>query len=186
MSGLIDLPAFVKCEVNGKYLYGPENNSRKVWVEAYAFAVTALRNRPLLFTVHTVHGAVFSRIPIEALRWRKCPNWLDELRDHMLQPWSCLGERIVAIQHQYLKDYELHYIKPAVDGRYLFTLDFLPDGHFTEDPEQHKTMSFIALETGQFALLPNNMFLARDRHFTENDKPAPPYKRNKEYFWANG
>lgn len=173
--GIIDIP-FTRAFVANELILGSEG-----WTPCYLFAVTPLLNRPLFFTIHTEHGAVFSRVPLKFLRHNVNPP-RGALPEE--EPWGSLGERVSVIQHAYLKDYEVQ-TKMGASGRYLMTFDFLPGGHFEEDPEQQKSMNLLALTGGSFALLPNNECLFLDKHFTGKQE-WPRYKRNQEYFWANG
>lgn len=170
--GIIDIP-FTRALVSNQLILGEPG-----WTPCYLFAATPLLNRPLLFTLHTVHGAVYSRVPLSHLAH-------EEPTGEHLEPWGSLGERMTVIQHAYLKDYWVR-TKQGPEGRYLMTFDWLPQGHFEEDPEQQKSMNLLALENGRFALLPNNMCLFQDAHFTGLSGEWPRYRRNTEYFLDNG
>lgn len=176
---IINLPFPIHVKIPSRFLYGEDD---KEYTEAYAFAVTSILNRPLLFTVHTVDGAVVSRLPIDALIPYEGVQQTTFDR-HELQPWEMLGEDIQPIQHKYLKDYivSCKIADELVSGRYLLTFDSFSGG-FSEDPEQHKTYNMIELETGQYCLLPNNHCLFLDNHFTDSDGTFPHYKRNSTYW----
>ena len=176
---IVNLPLPLHVKIPNEFLYGEES---KESTEAYVFAVTNIINRPLLFTVHTIDGAVVSRLPIDAF----VPYTLDKLSDYglaELQPWQALGKDIQAIQHEYLKDYSaICKIGTKQElGRYIMTFDSFTGG-FSEDPEQHKTYNMIELQVGQYALLPNNHCLFTDTHFTKLDGEFPGYKRNSTYW----
>lgn len=144
-------------------------------VEAYTFAVTLIESRPLLWTVHTVDGAIYSRVPTWALRHEQ----VDVAAPTTLDQWGAISSSGQIIAHQYLKDY---WVKTPIeeDGIYKFTIDYFESG-FSEDPEQHKTSNIIFLDSGLIAALPNNLCLFKDRHFT-NEEPSFKYERNKQYF----
>lgn len=181
MRGICDLP-YLKCFVRSEFLYAGDCEGDLE--SAYAFSVTAFVNRPLLFTVHLDSGALFSGLPIWALVSADVKANAIALPEEDLQPWGCLGERVSVIQHKYLRDYEgLCKIKTReILGAYVATFVFLPDGGFEEDPSQSKTMNLMALRSGQFALLPNNMILFRDKHFTGRVEKWPKYRRNETHF----
>jgi len=177
VSFILDIPRF-KCWVKKEFL---TDFQERGFTEAYAFSVTLLENRPLLFTVHTVDGAVYSRLPIWALTHTDpSSSPLEDLK--CLDPWGAISSFGQAIEHKYLKDYYVEALiqNESLPARYLFTIDYCHGG-FAQDPEQHKTSNILALDCGLFAILPNNMCLFLDRHFTNGKQPSG-YKRNKEYF----
>lgn len=169
---LIDIPRF-KCYVNKSYL----TNGKEIgYLEAYCFAVTCIEARPLLFTVHTVEGAIFSRLPIWAI-YHKLPE-LDQLPKGKLDKWGAISSEGQAIAHQYLKDY---WVETRIgQGIYKFTIDYFGGG-FSEDPEQHKTSNIIFLDNGQICAMPNNYCIFKDEHFTD-DEIKTKYARNSKYF----
>lgn len=182
MQGVIDIP-YIKCFVSNSLIKGKDG-----FTEAYAFAVKSFLNRPLLFTVHTVDGAVYSDIPLLYLSHDPSTG-IEYIPAEERDPWGCLGERISVSKFSYLKDYRPLYIgnkkpKNPVSGRYLMSFSWLPDGGFSEDPEQAKMMHLVALEDGWFALWPNNYLHWPDKHFAT--KPLEKYQRNLLYWESNG
>lgn len=155
------------------------------YTECYIHSLTALKNRPHLLNIHTVDGAVYSRLPIQAFFHKPPTEEASLLAPESLEPWGVIGDETQVIQLRYLKDYFPRVLGIDTFGRYLFSVEALAGG-FAEDPEQSKTLHMLALENGQFALLPNNSLLFRDRHFTEDPTESQAYKRNTEYFHANG
>jgi hypothetical protein len=182
MASIVDTP-YIHVYIRKEYLHNLEEGFNE-FVEGYIFSVTSIPSRPLLFTVHTVDGAVVSRLPIEAFTTKK-----DAPRRSSsdLQLWSCLNHDIELIPHRYLKNYCVHAKLSngeMVKGRYLFTIDCIPReelGGFAETPDEHKTFNIIELDEGNFAALPNNRCLFFDNHFA-NPKPPPKYKTNTNYW----
>lgn len=161
----------LKVYVDPQYCCGGIQATR---IEAYLFAVTLLLNRPLLFTVHTIHGAVYSRLPIEALSWKEKPQ------DNSYDKWGAIAGSGEFVQHPYLKDYRVKIGKEQ--GYYFGTIDY-NEGGFAQDPEQHKTSNLILMEKGGIWIVPNNECLFVDEHFTKEIKEKDlPYKRNKKYY----
>lgn len=160
---------YIHCKIRNQFLGIPGT-----FTECYIFMLTALPNRPILFTAHTEHGGVFSRLPI----WAFAPMGakFSTTPTKRLQKWSVLGSETEVISPPYLKDYRVK--SQFGEGVYKFTIDFT-DGMFSEDPEQHKSLHFIELEE-TFALLPNNECRFVDSHFVGDT--AVVYKRNTEYF----
>lgn len=172
---LADCP-YVRCFVRSEFLHDLTSHHGE-YEPCYIFAVTAILNRPLLFTAHLESGAVYSRLPIHAFCFADSApqRALDDL-----MPWGCVGNRIEVIEHKYLRNYEVQ--TPRGPGRYLFTVDQF-DGGFTEDPEQHKTMNVIELYEGNLAAMPNNECVFLDSHFTEEKQID--YTRQTS-FWVTG
>lgn len=169
MSKVVETP-YVHCKIRNQFLGIPGN-----FTECYIFMLTALPNRPILFTAHTKHGGIFSRLPV----WAFAPleaKFSVPTPTKRLQRWSVLGSECEVIAPKYLKDYR---VKTAFgEGTYKFTVDFT-DGMFSEDPEQHKSLHFIELNE-TFVLVPNNECRFLDSHFVEDT--SVEYKRNSQYF----
>lgn len=151
------------------------------YTECYIHGIVALPGRPHLFNIHTIDGALYSRLPIHSLVWGIPNSWFVAL---ILEPWGVIGHESEIIIYDYLKDARVKIPSFGEIGRYVFTIEPI-SGAFAEDPEQQKSLHFIEVNNGQFALLPNNMLELKDAHFT-NKEPLPPYKRNKIYFLTNG
>lgn len=155
----------------------------------YLVAVTSIPSRPLLFTVHLDSGALYSRLPINALL---CPRF-DEADDptyptspyslESLQPYSALEGSIQVITYDFLKDSDAIANIDGLDvaGRYLFTIDVMGPG-LSEDPEQFKTFNVIALSNNQLAALPNNM-LYFPNGFSADDNGWPTDIRRNTRYW---
>lgn len=174
MNFLLDIPRF-KAYIDRQYLTDGKGHGRE---EAYVFAVTLIESRPLLFTIHTVYGAVYSRIPIEAIAWKPKPT------NNSIDRWGAISGNAQVIQHRYLKDYYATIPKYKTRGRYHCTIDYY-DGGFAQDPEQHKTTNLLFGDDGAIYALPNNEIIFHDDHFTNDSNPktlASQYKRNTSYY----
>lgn len=167
---------YIKCLVKNNYL-----GLGKGFTNAYIHSMTLLPNRPHFFNVHLESGALYWRLPIQALNHF---DWGRDMADCALEPWGVIAKESQIIEIAYLKDYQPKYPRGGVTGQYLFTIEPLQGG-FAQIQDQSKALHFLALENGQFALLPNNYLEFRDAHFT-NDKKMPRYKRSEAYYRANG
>lgn len=174
---LLEIPRF-KCEVLSSFVAEGAAVER---IPAYCFSVTILEARPLLFTVHTQDGALFSRLPICALRHTRIPVEAPPLSDEVLDTWGAISSIGDISSPIYLKDYHVRVRLGAreLSGIYLFTIDY-SEGGFAQDPEQHKTSNVIALTSGQICAVPNNYCRFLDGHFTSDDRSIP-YKRQTIY-----
>lgn len=173
--GPIDIP-YTKVKIKRERLTGEMGEG----IDAYLFSAYAFLNRPLFFTAHTEDGAIYSGLTVKDFGEYG-------INHELLQPWGCLGERLTAIRHDYLKDYDIRVLKPLeASGTYVMSFMFMPQGHFEEDPEQMKTMHMIALPFGQFCLMPNNYIVAKDKHFTNDGDGWKKYQRSSNYELAGG
>jgi hypothetical protein len=167
---------YVKAKVCNKYIKGKEGTT-----DCYIIAVSTLLNRPHLFTIHTVDGAVYARLPIKAFRHDNINivKDLTEFDDRILDQYGVISEKSQVLKIDYLKDYEPYVIDLEITGRYIFSIEPV-EGSFAEDPEQSKLIHFIELENGYFGLFPNNKLKFTDNYFTEPGSDI--YLRNSEYF----
>lgn len=173
MNSLIDFPR-LKCYCDRRYI---TNYEQRGYVECYVFAVTLLESRPLLFTIHTIDGAVYSRIPLEALRMKKRPSIL------LADKWGAISSYGQVVQHQYLKDYRCKWLINQEEGMYWATIDYI-EGGFAHDPEQHKTSNIILMDRGDIVALPNNEVVFLDNHFVNkgSEERLRQYRRNTQYY----
>lgn len=174
---LLSLPFPIKAYVDNSYITTDPGIT-----ECYIVAVTCIRNRPHLFHCHLKGGALFSRLPVWAFssKTARC----NSITPQALEPWGVIGDKTQITVIDYFKDYWPYVGKLREWGRYLFSFEPLGGG-FSEDPEQSKTLHLIALDTGAFAILPNNELLWEDKHFA-TEKTTQKLKRNQVYFYANG
>jgi hypothetical protein len=191
MSFIANVPA-LRLGVLGRYLGVKTLGVGTVTLEmCYLVAVTAEPSGPLWFTVHLESGALWQRLPIEALRatsnlypvviaWAADAHKTDEL-----QPYSCLEGDIAVIEYKHLRNYDVIASVGGAEykGSYLFTVDVLGSG-LANDPVQHKTHNIVVLENGQLAALPNNRVRFIDKYFT--DSVQPRYSRVDRKYSAGG
>lgn len=167
---------YVKAKVCNKYIKGKEGTT-----DCYIIAVSTLLNRPHLFTIHTVDGAVYARLPVKAFRHDNInlEKDLTGFEHSILDQYGVISEKSQVLKLDYLKDYEPYVIDLNIKGRYLFSIEPV-EGAFAEDPEQSKLIHFIELENGYFGLFPNNKLKFTDNYFTEPNSDV--YLRNSTYF----
>lgn len=161
--------------------------------EAYLIAVKAVSGKALSFTVHLESGAVFSSLPIIALRHPEIQNFTHIVPEtHPIhQPFTCLEGPIQILTYDGVYDYKVacRLQNSVIDCRYLFTIEYSGDG-VASDPEQFKTHNIIySIETGALYAMPNNMCLFYDKHFTNVKNPLdisqwPRYNRNVKVYRA--
>ncbi len=126
------------------------------------------------------YAALYDKLPIEALLWKEPEGKL--LPTTALQLWDCFDNNIFLIKKRVISNCAaIAYLKNGIvkRGTYLFTIDTVSDNEcygYTEDPEQHKSFNLIALENGQFAMLPNNRTRFIDASMTPANPPIPKFK----------
>jgi hypothetical protein len=184
----VNIPA-LKVYVRDSYTSG--DKTEKGLTEAYLIAVTTLASRPMLFTVHLSSGALFSRLPINAIICNRFNPDLDlsTVEEYSLedsQAYACLDASPQYLELNYFKDYEvLCRIGEEREevGHYLFTIDYKGSG-LVDDPEQFKTHNLVALQTGQLVALPNNHVLFYDEFFAYEKTFPTNCKRQKRYVFG--
>lgn len=174
---LIDFPR-IKVKVNKKFLSNDEVDG---WEYGYIFGLTLLESRPLFFSVHLESGALFSRLPLEAIRHLYSEDD-DVAPNNLLDTWGAISSSGNVIQHRYLQDYmvRVRLNGDNYEGMYWATVDY-DYGGFAHDPEQHKTSNIVLLDSGQICAAPNNFCLFTDGHFTDVPEKFI-YRRNQKYF----
>ena len=98
-----------------------------------------------------------------------------------------MGDCIDTFYAKYLEGLACEVLKPIqTTGRHTGIIIDWNDG-FSRYPQEHKPLSLVAMEQGNFGLLPNNYFKLVDKHFTEelntNNINLKKYKRGEELYW---
>lgn len=181
----------ISCFVKKEFLYNQEKHHGEL-VEAHLFAVSSIRGRALGFHAFLNNGAVFYRLPLSSIVWKKTASPSVALED--LQTWDQLGYYLSVIEYDFLK--ELNGRVHLSQGRilkceYMFTIDFChPDPgvlntSFVESPEDHKCQHLVRLENGYFGAYPNNKILWEEIAFvTDKGSARPDYRINTFKFHA--
>jgi len=102
--------------------------------------------------------------------------------------YACMGEQITATLFPYLDGLVGKYTKDNLKFRHTGIIIDWNDG-FSRYPQEHKPLSLVALEQGNFGLLPNNYFKIYDKHFTQEldevDVTLKKYKRGEVIYWED-
>lgn len=154
----------------------PEGVTRAVWHGVYCREYQVLACHVLLES-----GAHWSGLPLHAISFTDNFSYGPET----LMPWGGMGEDIEAVYMPFLEGLEANLIKPVYEeGRHTGIIIDWKDG-YSRYPQEHKPLSLIALETGQFALVPNNYVVYREKHFVSVE--AMPnikhYRRGDRVYW---
>ena len=99
-----------------------------------------------------------------------------------LQPWGGMGSDLKVSKLTYLEGLRLKPRFIEIEGRHTGIIIDWADG-FSIHPQEHKPLSLIVLDNGQFAMLPNNYFLLSDPHFTKPSDLTRFYRRGETVYW---
>lgn len=135
----------------------------------------------LLTHVLLESGAHWSGIPLIALTATGATGLPRHFQDE-LQPWGCMGTEPIVSKLDYLEGLVVQPRFIDEPGRHTgLIIDW--EGPFSKHPQEHKPLSLIQLQTGAFALLPNNYFIVSDKHFTKESELTKFYRRGEETYW---
>ena len=171
---MINNTPYIKALVKNEFIKGKSGTT-----ECYIIALTTLPNRPHLFTIHTVDGAIYHRLPVCSFLHKNVDNFVQLEGLHLLDEYGVIAEECQVVVLNYLKDYSVNLLGGPYFGRYLFSIEPIA-GQFAEDPEQSKLQHFLELDNGYFGIFPNNRLKFMDNYFTKPSTDA--YIRNDKYF----
>lgn len=131
--------------------------------EGVAFAVASIEGRVLAFHVELRNGAVYGRIPVQALLWKKSDSAQLDLPD--LQVYDCMSYYVGAITYDFLSERRCNVWFPNhkkfLPGTYHTTIDWAFSAS-SEAPTIYKSGALILLDNGQIAVQPNNRIVYKD------------------------
>jgi hypothetical protein len=164
------------------------------YTKAVLISVRCNEGSAALFQVLTEYGMMRDKLPISALAW-KIPE--DEMvwetyPFHSLQLWDCFSKvfSLVTLNYVYNASVDVRMKnRTTLEGTYLYTIQWGAnenngmDFTLSEDPQEHKSHHFIMLETGQFALQPNNRILRwYEPSFVTKKYEGQPWKINTQEY----
>jgi hypothetical protein len=138
----------------------------------YVFGIQSMGGKVLTFHVMTDYGAMRSRVPIDAIVWKKG----GDLPVHFLQLWDCFSEEASVVCFDYLKGKRCQALmkdRSWMWATYMFTVDWY-DNPYSEEPTDYKSGHLLKADNGQFLLQPNNRIKWADMNFITKDFPVPP------------
>ena len=152
-------------------------------VPAVIFGIQSLPNRALGFHIAVEGGALYSVVPIHALRHGKeRPESQPTIASR--QPWDSFGRDAALVTYPYLVEQAFTVIALGIEGRYWCTLQHYGDG-YSQSVEQTKAFHLLRLEDGTFGAYPNNHLRLLDHSFNENAPLVIP-KRQTRIWYAEG
>jgi hypothetical protein len=157
-----------------------------VWVTA-----KSIPGRALYFETYLPeYAAMFDKLPISAfVSSPETPEVDLPLSD--LQFWNCMDYGIVSVVKQFVGSmvYEARLRSGGtMRGTYVCTLDNYHasndsvDYSTSETPSEHKSMTIVELENGQFCAYPNNRLRIYDVSLTPKVAKIPDFLCSSHYF----
>jgi len=154
----------------------PEGVTKAIW-----HAVYCREYQTMSCHVFLESGAHWSGLPLHAMSASEDFG----LGPEMLMPWCGMGEDIESVLMPFLEGLEASVLQPfQASGRHTGIVIDWKDG-YSRYPAEHKPLSLIALDSGQFALLPNNYVTYKEKHFVDEaaKQNLKHYRRGEELFW---
>jgi hypothetical protein len=185
----------IYCKIRKEYLYDLREHQGET-EDCVVFGLGSISGRALLFHCLLTNGAIYWRLPISAFIQRGSGNTLykgqmehQDLED--LQLWNSFSYYPAVTTFDFLKGQRCKYFSKNKNklyhGEYLFTIDWahpesnIIDTEHSEIPDQHKCGHVLALDNGNYAIMPNNRILWSIPNFTT--KPSVPDYKVQTTIW---
>jgi len=179
----------IECYVRGNYLRNQEDSHDK-YFPCVVFAVASLPNRSPLFHFMMQDGGLWWRAPISAFCTKER---VPEEDLHQLVLWDSFSYYISVNQFYALKNAKMQYLDRTGNkklGRYLFTLDWahaeLNETNFgySETPDEHKCGHVLELDSGNYAIQPNNRMKIFDASFVTKPNETLIQRKVNDYIFT--
>ena len=168
----------IECYVRGNYLRD-QRDSHNLYFKCVVFGVCSIPKQSPLFHFMMEDGGVWWRAPVSAF----CKNKdTQEVPLTELVLWDSFSYNVAVTTFHQLAGARMQFItrsKKTLQGKYLFTLDWT-EGDYNElnyvyagKPDQHKCGHVIELDSGNYAIQPNNRLKVFDSNMG-TDLNQPP------------
>lgn len=164
------------------------------YTKAILISVRCNEGSAALFQVLTEHGMMRDKLPISAICWKIPENedvW-NLYPFHALQLWDCFSKvfTLTTLNYVYNANVDVKMKNGnVVGGNYLMTIQWGAnethglDLTLAEDFQEHKSHHMIMLDTGQFALQPNNRIAKwYEPSFVTSEYQGKPWKINTQEY----
>jgi hypothetical protein len=164
------------------------------YTKAILISIRCNEGSAALFQVLTEHGMMRDKLPISAICWKIPENedvW-NLYPFHALQLWDCFSKvfTITTLNYVYNANVDVKMKNGnVVGGNYLLTIQWGANETFgidltlAEDFQEHKSHHLIMLDSGQFALQPNNRIVKwYEPSFVTSEYQGKPWKINTQEF----
>lgn len=176
MSRHSNLPNILYVYVENKYLDKGEGLTQAIWHGVFGREGEVLLTHLLLET-----GAHWTGVPLHGIHHKE--NFIPK-KSGIVQPWGNMGINVDVTNLNHLQGIDVSYFKENLNGLSTGILIDWYDG-FSKFPQQHKPLHLVAMEDGNYYLLPNNYLRWNDPSFT-NEKlweKCKNYKRGSEVWF---
>jgi len=179
----------IECYVRGNFLRNQEDSHDK-YFHCIVFGVASLPNRSPLFHFMMQDGGLWWRAPISAFCIKE---GVPEEDLHQLVLWDSFSYYISVNQFYALKNAKMQYLDRTGNkrlGRYLFTLDWahaeLNETNFgySETPDEHKCGHVLELDSGNYAIQPNNRMKIFDASFVTKPNETLIQRKVNDYIFT--
>jgi len=179
----------IYCKIRREYLYDLREHQGET-EDCVVFGLGSISGSAPLFHCLLTNGAVYWRLPISAFIQRGSGSTLHQREmEHQdledLQLWNSFSYYPSVTVFDFLKGQRCKYFSKTKNklyhGEYLFTVDWahpesnIIDTEHSEIPDQHKCGHVLALDNGNYAIMPNNRILWSIPSFTTSSS-VPDYK----------
>ena len=141
-------------------------------------SVRALKNQALQFSVLLETGALFTGLPAAALTREENDDGLSVSESQM---WDNISEHIDVFVIDQLKYMACEVLinSAAVEGKYLFTIDYVGYNDLSAHPEHWKQLHVIELFGGSIVCYPQYRIRFKDKALCDkSSEPLPKYRAN--------
>jgi hypothetical protein len=172
VKSLLSSTPAIPCLVRDEFLFNGIRGHNK-YSHALIVGFNAIPHRAPTFVVLLKTGAKFDPVPLHGLCSKPCAY----LPLTELAWWDCFSsehsiEVIETLRHMACEVRTR--AGRTLRGQYVFTVKW--SGGFADVPAEHKTHDLIALDQGNFAMMPNNKTRWLDESFVTD--VCPRYVRN--------
>ena len=179
----------IYCKIRKEYLYDLREHQGET-EDCVVFGLGSISGRALLFHCLLTNGAIYWRLPISAFVQRGFGNTLHQRKmEHQdledLELWNSFSYYPSVTAFDFLTGQRCKYFSKnknkVYHGEYLFTVDWahpepnIIDTEHSEIPQEHKCGHVLALDNGNYAIMPNNRILWSIPSFTTSSS-VPDYK----------
>ena len=173
MSKHTNLPFHLYVYVDNKFLGTKDGLTEGIWHGVYAREGQVLLSHILLET-----GAHWTGVPLHGIHHKSNPT---PRKAGQLQPWGNMGSNIDIAHLKHLEGLDTQYFSQNINGVSTGIVIDWSDG-FSRYPEQHKPLHLVAMEDGNYYLLPNNFLRWYDPSFVNESKwsECKNYRRGSE------
>jgi hypothetical protein len=161
------------------------------YIPAVAYGVRCMRGHSLWFQVmlmepgedrpNNTGGASFF-LPLQALVHKPCPLPTDMV---YVQPWDTFSSDFGVCEFDFVSRGACSVLPGKIPAQYRFTIDFI-GSDLALDPDQHKSLHILFLESGLIGAFPNNRVLWHDDAFWKTMDAQPDFDSLNSEWRAEG